>query len=83
MESTLVKIKELIIEELNLDLSPSDIPNDSPIFGEGLGLDSIDALELLVILESNYGIKVTDEDVAEKIFVSIETLAQYIDENKT
>ena len=58
MEELIVELKKQIIEVLNLeDVKPEDIDNDAPLFGEGLGLDSIDALELIVLMEKNYGIK--------------------------
>ena len=61
MEEMILKLKQEIIEVLNLeDVQPSDIDNDAPLFGEGLGLDSIDALELIVLMEKNYGIKLQD-----------------------
>ena len=61
MESIKKELKEQIIEVLNLeDMQPEDIDDQAPLFGEGLGLDSIDALELIVLMEKNYGIKVKD-----------------------
>ncbi|MBP5691154.1 MAG: acyl carrier protein, partial [Bacteroidaceae bacterium] len=61
MEEMILKLKQEIIEVLNLeDVKPEDIDNDAPLFGEGLGLDSIDALELIVLMEKNYGIKLQD-----------------------
>ncbi len=77
------KLKEQIIEQLNLeDLSPSDIQNDAPLFGEGLGLDSIDALEFIVLLEQNYGIKIGDPSQGKEIFQSVDSLAAYIEKNQ-
>lgn len=61
----------------------SDIENDEPLFGEGLGLDSIDALELIVLLEKDYGIKLTDPQQGKEIFNSINTMAAFIEENRT
>jgi Acyl carrier protein len=84
MEELIAKLKEQIIAELNLeDIKPEDINDDSPLFGEGgLGLDSIDALELIVLLEKNYGIKIEDPKEGKTIFYSIRTLAEYITTNK-
>ena len=83
MEELLVKIKEQVIEVLNLeDVDPNDIESDAPLFGDGLGLDSIDALELIVLLEKQYGIKIEDPKDGKKIFYSIRTIAEYIEENK-
>ncbi len=77
-------LKAQIIEQLNLeDLSPSDIQDDAPLFGDqGLGLDSIDALEFIVLLESNYGIKIADPSQGRDIFYSVNSLAEYIEKNQ-
>ncbi len=76
-------LKEQIIEQLNLeDLTPADIQDDAPLFGEGLGLDSIDALEFIVLLEQNYGIKIADPSEGREIFQSVNSLAEYIEKNK-
>jgi acyl carrier protein len=83
MKELIVKIKEQVIEVLNLeDIEPDDIDTDSPLFGDGLGLDSIDALELIVLLEKQYGIKIEDPKDGKKIFYSIMTIAEYIEEKK-
>lgn len=83
MEELIVKIKEQVIEVLNLeDIEPDDIDTDAPLFGDGLGLDSIDALELIVLLEKQYGIKIEDPKDGKKIFYSIRTIAEFIEENK-
>lgn len=78
------KLKEQIIEALNLEeLTPEDIKYEAPLFGpEGLGFDSIDALELLVLLEKNYGIKFTDPSKAKTVLVSVGGIARYIDAHK-
>lgn len=77
------QLKGEIIEQLNLeDVKKEDIKEDAPLFGEGLGLDSIDALELIVLLEKNYGIKVANPAEGKKIFQSVRTLAKYIQDNK-
>ncbi len=77
-------LKEQIIEQLNLeDLTPADITNEGPLFGDdGLGLDSIDALEFIVLLESNYGIKIADPSEGKDIFHSVDSLAAYIEKNQ-
>ena len=83
MDELIEKLKQEVIQQLNLeDISPEDIDPDSPLFGEGLGLDSIDALELIVLLEKNYGIKIEDPKDGKKIFFSIRTMAEYITEHK-
>ena len=84
MESVILKLKEEIIEVLNLeDVTPADIDEDVALFGEGLGLDSIDALELIVLMEKNYGIKLQDPSQGKEIFKSIKVLADYIAANRT
>ena len=77
-------LKAQIIEQLSLeDLTPADIKDDAPLFGEdGLGLDSIDALEFIVLLESNYGIKIADPNQGRDIFHSVNSLADYIEKNQ-
>lgn len=84
MEEMILKLKQEIIEVLNLeDVQPSDIDNDAPLFGEGLGLDSIDALELIVLMEKNYGIKLQDPAKGKEIFKSVNVMADYIEKNRT
>lgn len=79
MEDLKTKLKEQIIDQLNLeDINISEIENETPLFGDALGLDSIDALELIVLLENNYGIKLTNPEEGKKVFVSINSLAEYI-----
>ncbi|MGZ4057350.1 MAG: phosphopantetheine-binding protein [Bacteroidia bacterium] len=83
MDALIDQLKGEIIEQLNLeDLKKEDIDNDAPLFGEGLGLDSIDALELIVLLEKNHGIKVANPADGKKIFQSVRTMAEYIQANK-
>lgn len=78
------ELKSKIIGALNLeDISPEDIDDDAPLFGEeGFGLDSIDALELIVLLEKNYGIKIKDPKEGKNIFKSINVMAQYVESNR-
>lgn len=78
------ELKAQIIEQLNLeDLTPTDIKNEAPLFGDqGLGLDSIDALEFIVLLDTNYGIKIADPAEAKEIFYSVDTLSDYIAKNR-
>lgn len=83
MEELILKLKAEIIEVLNLeDYKPEDIADDAPLFGEGLGLDSIDALELIVLMEKNYGIKLQDPNQGKEIFKSIKSMAEYIEKNR-
>ena len=79
MDALVEKLKLQIIEQLNLaDVKPEDINPESPLFGDGLGLDSIDALELIVLLEKHYGIKIADPKDGKTIFQSLKTMAEYI-----
>ncbi len=79
MEELKEKLKLQLIEQLNLeDVEPSDIEASEPLFGDGLGLDSIDALELIVLLEKEYDIKIEDPKKGKEIFASIDTLAAFI-----
>ena len=79
-----VTLKKQIIEELNLqDIKPEDIDDDAPLFGEGLGLDSIDALELVVLMEKYHGVKILDETVGKKALASISAMAEYIREENS
>lgn len=84
MEELKRELKENIINRLNLeDIAVEDIGDDDILFGDGLGLDSIDALELIVMLDKNYGIKLTDPKEGRSIFVNISTMAAYIAEHRT
>ena len=79
MEELIEKLKLQIIEQLNLeDVEPEDIDPDEPLFGDGIGLDSIDALELIVLLEKEYGIKIENPKDGQKIFFSLNSLAEFI-----
>ncbi|MFZ4862191.1 phosphopantetheine-binding protein [Sphingobacterium sp. Mn56C] len=84
MEQLKEELKGKIIEVLNLeDIAISDINNDDALFGDGLGLDSIDALELIVLLDKEYGIKLSDPKQGKAIFESINTMADFIAKNRT
>ena len=77
------KVKQLIIQRLKLaDMTPEMIENDAPLFGEGLGLDSIDALELVLGLEKEFGVVIPDAEVGKKVFQSARTMAQYVLEHQ-
>lgn len=83
MKELVAELKEKIIESLNLEeLTPDDIDADAPLFGSGLGLDSIDALELIVMLEKSYGIKLQDASKGKEIFKSVNVIAKYVAENR-
>lgn len=84
MENLILQLKQEIIDVLNLeDVRPEDIDENAPLFGEGLALDSIDALELIVLMEKNYGIKIKDPNEGKEIFKSITVMADYISKNRT
>lgn len=83
MEKLIEQLKEQIIEVLNLeDMTVADIDTDAPLFGEGLGLDSIDALELIVLLEREYGIKLSNPVEGKAIFKSVASIADYVSKNR-
>ena len=83
-ESLKSELKILIIETLRLeDLKPDSIKDEAPLFGEGLGLDSIDALELVVAIEKHYGVLIEDEEVGVEAFASIDALADFVIEKKS
>lgn len=84
-QELIAELKTLFIEGLHLeDVSAEEIVADEPLFGEGLGLDSIDALEIAVLLDRQYGVKITSEDDRnETIFASLNSLAEFVTENRT
>jgi acyl carrier protein len=74
------RIKHLLVDALHLEgLAPSDIADDAPLFGEGLGLDSVDALELVVALEKEFAIRIQSHEVGKEAFISVSTLAAFIE----
>ena len=76
------KLKELLVVQLSLeDITPEEIKDDEILFEEGLGLDSLDAVEIVVLLQRNFGLEVKDMEQGKKIFYSIDTLTKYIHEN--
>lgn len=79
MDDSKTKIKEMIVEELRLeDTEPSSIDDAAPLFGEGLGLDSLDALQLAVAVEERYGVRIADETEGKAAFASVDALADFI-----
>ena len=83
MEELTKELKEEVIEALNLEeMTPEDIDENDALFGDGLGLDSIDALELIVLLDKKYGIKLANPAEGKAIFKSIATIADYVSKNR-
>ncbi len=83
MEELIKELKEEIIKVLNLEeMSPDDIDENEALFGDGLGLDSIDALELIVMLEKKYGIKLVSPSAGKEIFTSVAAIADYVSNNR-
>ncbi len=86
MEDTLLKqqLKKQIVEFLNLlSVNPDDIRDDEPLFGTGLGLDSIDSIELIVLLNREYGVVIEDPKEGRKVLVDVNTMAAYIQKHRT
>jgi len=82
-EVLIAEVKQLIIDSLRIeDMSPDEIETDAPLFGEGLGLDSIDALQLVVAMEKQYGVVVPDATTGAIVFASARSMAAYIAENR-
>jgi acyl carrier protein len=78
--TTSARIKRLIVESLNLEgMRPEMIEDEAPLFGEGLGLDSVDALELVVALEKEFGIRIKSQEIGREVFSSVSTLSQFIE----
>ena len=78
--TTVEKLKEILVKDLNLEeLTPGDIDENAPLFGEGLGLDSLDAVELVVVVQKRFGIDIQNMDEAKTAFQSIRSLASYIE----
>ena len=84
MKELIEEIKTQIIDALNLEeMTPADIDDNAPLFGdEGLGLDSIDVLELIVLMEKNYGIKLTSPAEGKAVFQSVSVMADYVSKNR-
>ena len=82
MEDLIKELKRRIVENLQLDRNPDEIDSDAPLFDEGLGLDSLDVLELVVMLDRDYGVEILNMEEGKKAFASVRSIAQYINEKK-
>lgn len=83
IEDLIPKVKQMIIDSLRIDgMSPDEIETDAPLFGEGLGLDSIDALQLVVAMEKEFGVVVPDAATGSTVFASVRSMAVYIAEHR-
>lgn len=85
METSELKeqVKKQIVQFLNLSVAPGEIKDNEPLFGEGLGLDSIDSIELIVLLSREYGIEIKDPKEGRKILTDINTMVDYIEKHRT
>ena len=83
VEEIISRLKTLIIERLNLEgMTPDQLDAQAPLFGEGLGLDSIDSIELIVMLDREYGVKINDPKEGRAIFQSIQTMAEFVHQHR-
>ena len=81
-EAIRTKLKQLLADNLSLeDVTAADIEDDAPLFGEGLGLDSLDAVEIVVLLQRNFDVEIKDMEMGKEVFKSVNTLVDYISEN--
>jgi len=76
------RVKEMLIRSLRLRISPEDIKNDAPLIGGGADLDSIDALEVVLNLEKEFGVRIADIGVAEKVFASVDSIVEFVKQEK-
>lgn len=84
MDALVDQIKTLIIDHLNLeDVDPAGVDPQAPLFGEGLGLDSVDALELVMLMETTYGAKIGSSEVGRQAFATLNSLANFVQEHRT
>jgi acyl carrier protein len=83
LAETREELKTMLVDSLSLeDIEPSEIADDEILFGEGLGLDSLDAVEIIVMLQRNYGIELKDMEKSREVLASLDTLTRFVCENK-
>lgn len=83
MDTLKKQLKEMLVNDLKIQgVQPEDISDTEPLFGDGLGLDSLDAVELVVLIQKHFGVQIADMNEGKKAFASINSLAQYIEEHK-
>ncbi len=83
MKQLLEELKKKIVEELQLqDVTPDDLADETPFFDGGLGLDSVDLLILVAVVQRDYGVEIFSRELGEKVFVTLSTLAEYIAKNR-
>lgn len=83
MDTLKKQLKEMLVNDLKIQgVQPENISDTEPLFGDGLGLDSLDAVELVVLIKKHFGVQIADMNEGKKAFVSINSLAQYIEEHK-
>lgn len=83
MDQLKQQLKEMIVQDLNLpDVKPEDMDDKAPLFEEGLGLDSLDAVELVVLLQKRFGVQIADMDEGKEAFASIEALANFVNKRR-
>jgi acyl carrier protein len=83
MKQLLQELKRKIVEELQLeDVTPDELADETPFFDGGLGLDSVDLLILVALVDRDYGIQIFNRELGEKVFITLSTLAEYIDKNR-
>jgi acyl carrier protein len=83
MDQLKQQLKEMIVKDLNMpDVKPEDIDDKAPLFEEGLGLDSLDAVELVVLLQKRFGVQIANMDEGKEAFASIEALARFVDKRR-
>lgn len=84
MSDLIQELKRKLVETLDLpDVDPEQIKDDESLFGEGLGLDSIDVLELVVMIEQEYGVKIDNKELGQKVMMSLSSLAEYIESQRS